>query len=99
MAAATITLLIANLITVGAVTIHLGKKIDRTKKEIQDAEARTFTHMCKFTNSIKEDIESLDENMNKEKIKKELKEHISKEFLAMAFRDVRIVNLSRKGAK
>lgn len=99
MAITTITLLISNLVVVGAASIYLGKEINRAKKETQDSEARTFMHMCKFTNSIKEDIKSLEGKVNKEEIKKDIKNHISKEFLAMAFRDVRIVSLNRKGVK
>lgn len=92
----TITLLIANLVTVAAGITVIERGVKKINKQIDDAEARSFAHMCKFTGAIKEDIESLSEKVDKEEIKKEIKNHISKEFLAMAFRDIRIVNLKNR---
>ncbi|MPM94240.1 hypothetical protein SDC9_141385 [bioreactor metagenome] len=46
-------LLIANSVVVAAGATVIGKELNRTNKQIDDAEARTFAHMCKFTGAIK----------------------------------------------
>ncbi|MBE6067962.1 MAG: hypothetical protein E7211_09760 [Clostridium lundense] len=103
MAIATVTLLIANLVIVGSAAIYLGKEIGRTNKELAETESRLYTHISKTAEGLGYDVADIgtkiDEKLQMKEVKGEIKNHISKEFLAMAFRDIRIVNLNRRGAK
>lgn len=98
----TITLLIANLVTVAATATVIGKELNKLNKKLDEYDANLFgdrEHLDEKLDKIHETVISVEEGNDISSIRRELKEHISKEFLAMAFRDIRIVNLSRKGAK
>lgn len=99
MAIATISLLIANLVTVVSVGVYLGKELDKTNKQLEKTEAVLYTHMSKTAEGIGYDIagmeKGIEEKLEMKEIKGELKEHISKEFMAMAFRGIKITDFRK----
>lgn len=86
MAIVTITLLIANIVTVLGVGVYVGKEVNKLRKDIEQTEVS-------ITMQTKMDAEKLGYDiagMEKE-LKQELKDHISKEFMAMTFRGIKVI--------
>ncbi|BDR84905.1 hypothetical protein [Clostridium tetani] len=82
---ATISLLIANLVTVIGTGVYIGKEVDKLKKDIEHTELSITVQTGKDAEKLGYDIADM-----KKELKEELKEHISKEFMAMTFRGIRI---------
>ena len=85
-----ISLLIANIVTTAAVGVYLGKELDKTNRQLEKTEAVLYSHISKTGEMVGYDIAGIEEE-----IKGELKEHISKEFMAMAFRGIKITGLRK----
>ncbi|AJA42772.1 hypothetical protein phiCTC2B_15 (endogenous virus) [Clostridium phage phiCTC2B] len=79
------TLLITNITITVAVGIMVLKEIDKLKKDIEHTELSITVQIGKDAEKLGYDIADI-----KKELKEELKEHISKEFMAMTFRGIRI---------
>lgn len=79
------TLLITNITITVALGIMVLKEIDKLKKDIEHTESSVTVQTRKDAEKLGYDIADM-----KKELKEELKEHISKEFMAMTFRGIRI---------
>ncbi|RXM79602.1 hypothetical protein DP144_01995 [Clostridium tetani] len=79
------TLLITNITITVSVGIMVLKEIDKLKKDIEHTELSITVQTRKDAEKLGYDIADI-----KKELKEELKEHISKEFMAMTFRGIRI---------
>lgn len=79
------TLLITNITITVSVGIMVLKEIDKLKKDIEHTELSITVQIGKDAEKLGYDIADI-----KKELKEELKEHISKEFMAMTFRGIRI---------
>ena len=82
-------MLIALLITDITITVAVGvmalKEIDKLKRDIEHTELSVTVQTRKDAEKLGYDIAAI-----KKELKEELKDHISKEFIAMAFRGIKI---------
>lgn len=80
-----ITLLITNITITVAVGIMVLKEIDKLKRDVENVELSVIMQVKTEAEKLGYDIADM-----KKELKEELKEHISKEFMAMTFRGIRI---------
>ncbi|WP_096635020.1 hypothetical protein [Clostridium cochlearium] len=82
-------MLIALIITDITITVAVGvmalKEIDKLKRDIEHTELSVTVQTRKDAEKLGYDIAAI-----KKELQEELKEHISKEFMAMAFRGIKI---------
>ena len=82
-------MLMALLITDITITVAVGvmalKEIDKLKRDIEHTELSVTVQTRKDAEKLGYDIAAI-----KKELKEELKDHISKEFIAMAFRGIKI---------
>lgn len=82
-------MLIALIITDITITVAVGamalKEIDKLKRDIEHTELSVTVQTRKDAEKLGYDIAAI-----KKELKEELKDHISKEFMAMAFRGIKI---------
>lgn len=79
------TLLITNITITVAVGIMVLKEIDKLKRDVENVELSVIMQVKTEAEKLGYDIADM-----KKELKEELKEHISKEFMAMTFRGIRI---------
>ena len=82
-------MLIALIITDITITVAVGvmalKEIDKLKRDIEHTELSVTVQTRKDAEKLGYDIAAI-----KKELQEELKDHISKEFMAMAFRGIKI---------
>ncbi|MGU9539615.1 hypothetical protein ACQX0N_11685 [Clostridium tepidum] len=80
-----IALIITNITITAAVGVMALKEIDKLKRDIEHTELSVTVQTRKDAEKLGYDIAAI-----KKELQEELKEHISKEFMAMAFRGIKI---------
>lgn len=83
------SLLIANLVTTLSVAKTIIKEEVKLNKKISEIDRRNL-ELLRKVNFVGNEIRSNGEALEINKLEKELKDHISKEFLAMAFRGIKL---------